>query len=275
MSRNEENTQQDMLPMDAEGNPMPSPHRAVGSPISDYSSNYPNERNEGTNPHQDVDSPQRQPQRRQGISQENVDFLYAHHAGQIREQRGLPSYEDFANGNVEAPGSRNSTPASNQNEQSQDNNEVLSTEIAAKVDAGDDDDFARLSNTVAASAQDTLPETKSLPQAESQAFSRLADGFHLPPQQAGAIVSQIADYGQIGSQLAGSIRSHLASLPTRSGTPLSEANINRAVQALERAAERLAVASSDSESGEQLDMAVTSGKPTIVTPISTQSEADD
>jgi hypothetical protein len=258
------------MPMDMDGYPLPvrrsAQQGAVGTPIASRPETY-------TEADEDAafaeyyqrssNSGSTQQRSTPTFSQESIDFLYAYNAANLRQERGLPSYADFANGTVEPAGSHLTTPAAH--------GETLSNEIAATVDAGDDDDFARLSNTVAASAQSTEHSP------ESREFNRLATGFHLPPQQAQAVTQQVADTGSIGTQLAASIRSHLASLPTRSGIPLSEANINRAVQALERAAERLASATSTGDDTESLDMQVTFGKPPIVdaTPAANSSSEGD
>ena len=272
MSRQREDSQahtdddDETMPMDMDGNPLPvrrsAGQGAVGTPIAsrpDTPTRFDDEDTAFAEYYQRIsNSGSTHQHRTPTFSQESIDFLYAHNAANLRQERGLPSYADFASGTVEPPGARLTTPAAQ--------GETLSNEIAAKVDAGDDDDFARLSNTVAASAQSTEHSP------ESREFNRLTAGLHLPPQQVQAVAQQVADSGSIGTQLGASLRSHLASLPTRSGTPLSAANINRAVQALERAAERLASAST-TDDGESLDMQVTFGKPPVVaaTPASNSS----
>ena len=136
-----------------------------------------------------------------------------------------------------------------------------SSDISALSQIGTSDEALMAAPANAAAAADD----KSATTPEAREFNRLERGFHLPPQQAQALVQQVAATGSIGSQLGGSIRSHLAALPTRSGTPLSAANINRVVQALERAAERMASATSGETESEALDTQVTSGKPSVTT----------
>lgn len=141
-------------------------------------------------------------------------------------------------------------------------------DMVAKVDASDDDDFARLAHTV-----NTAPNTRTDPvtylhdhalASDMSTFQRITDGLRLPHEQVTQLGQIAIDGSTIGTQLASAIRSHLATLPAKSGGTLSDNTINRAMRALEQSVKRLAQTTTETPSGESLDVQVTVGKPPIV-----------
>lgn len=155
-------------------------------------------------------------------------------------------------------------------------------DLVAKVDAADDDDFARLSHSVSISNPDKQTSENSTkqqlsaerdhsPAASLSEFMRLASGLRIPHEQVGQVTQQVMDTGTIGPELSASLRSHLASLPRRAGGRMDEASITRAMRALERAAQNIAEAVQEPNQAESIELEVNAGIEAIVM---SQSKSD-
>ena len=135
-------------------------------------------------------------------------------------------------------------------------NETQADAIAARVDAADDDDNARLATQLATSVQRALVQTggavigradaRHIAQTQglgatpaSGDFLRAASVLQIPPAQAAQVVQEVASTGNIGAQLASSLQAGLAQITLPNGTQLDSAGIQQAVQGLERAAQAL------------------------------------
>lgn len=139
-------------------------------------------------------------------------------------------------------------------------------DLVAKVDASDDDDFARLSQTIVTNSpgNDPLKQLRdTASSADMATFDRLTDGLRLPPTQVSQLAQLAVDGNPIGIQLATAIRSHLATLPAQSGGHLQANTIHRAMTALEKSIDRLAQTADSTNSDSTLDQQVTAGKPTL------------
>jgi predicted flap endonuclease-1-like 5' DNA nuclease len=85
---------------------------------------------------------------------------------------------------------------------------------------------------------------------EAGQFVQVASAMRLSPQQAQAVIHDVQQTGQIGSEMSGSIRSSLSSLTLpKSGQPLGDQGMSRAVGNLERAAQSLITASNNLQGG--------------------------
>ena len=129
------------------------------------------------------------------------------------------------------------------------------TQYAAAIDASNNDDNVRLATSIS-SAISTSLNTGRIPSSnqaeqiardsglppvrESGQFVQVASAMNLSPQQAQGVIQNVQNTGQIGTEIATSIRASLSTLRIpATGQPLDDAGMSRAVANLERAAQAL------------------------------------
>lgn len=129
------------------------------------------------------------------------------------------------------------------------------TQYAAAIDASNNDDNVRLATSISSAISTSLnagriPSTNQAeqiardsglpPVRESGQFVQVASAMNLSPQQAQGVIQNVQNTGQIGTEIATSIRASLSTLRIpATGQPLDDAGLSRAVANLERAAQAL------------------------------------
>lgn len=147
------------------------------------------------------------------------------------------------------------------------------SQVAATMDASNNDDNGRLATSISSAISNSLnigrvPNTNQAmkiannsglpPVQESGQFVQVASAMNLSPRQAQGVVRDVQNTGQIGTEIATSIRLSLSSLTLPgTGQPLDDTGLSRAVGNLERAAQALVGAANN------LDDKGISGNPSI------------